>query len=171
MEYFSSTFETNTTTTAMGTPEQDRTFETALIFTRKESQRKYYMHFLTLHSEDAFEAIEHNSEAGNTTAATNTRTTNSDEEAEADERIVNEMRQKKVAEEATRKRDKKREDKQNADEWKVCKACRLIVSKTKRRTGMCHNCQKVYEACEEIAIKNGGGITYDETVRGFRITC
>jgi hypothetical protein len=36
---------------------------------------------------------------------------------------------------------------------------------------MCHNCQKVYEACEEIATKNGGEIAFDETVKGFRITC
>jgi hypothetical protein len=29
----------------------------------------------------------------------------------------------------------------------------------------------VYEAAEEIAIKNGGEITYDEGVRGFRVSC
>jgi hypothetical protein len=37
MEYFS-TFET--TTTAVGTPEQDNSFETAIIITRKGSQRR-----------------------------------------------------------------------------------------------------------------------------------
>jgi hypothetical protein len=37
MEYFS-TFETMTT--RVGTPEQDATFDTALIFTRKGSQRR-----------------------------------------------------------------------------------------------------------------------------------
>ena len=71
-------------------------------------------------------------------------------------------------EEATRKRDKKKQDKTDR---KICKACRLIVSKTKKRTGMCSNCNKVYEAAEEIAIKNGGEIAYDEAKKGFIISC
>jgi hypothetical protein len=38
----------------------------------------------------------------------------------------------------------------------------LIVEKTKKKTGMCNNCHKIYEAAEDIAFKNRGTIAYDE---------
>jgi len=176
MEYF----DTIETTNTMRTPEQqETTFETTLIFTRKDSQKRYASIVLNItdDSERFYETVTetHANNTAETTATTGTTTanttrTNSDEEEEVVFEKGAHFRcpSTTATEEATKKRDKKKEDKEDR---KVCRACRLIVSKTKRRTGMCHNCHKVYEAAEEIAIKNGGEITYEENVKGFRVSC
>jgi hypothetical protein len=77
----------------------------------------------------------------------------------------------------SKRRERKMQDKgliENDEEGtlRVCNACKLYFERTKRRTGMCHNCHKLFTKAEGIAEGLEGQILdFDAEASEIVITC